>query len=101
MFHKKYMKENKVIDLSLLPPCKDTLVRHIRRANTISSIWKKSINSNIEIPDLSTCGWTTSGDIDWLGESFPENILVILINNSNKEIDEIFGSNKETDLEDL
>ena len=62
MFHKKYTKENKVIDLSLLPPCEDTLVRHIRRAHTISSIWKKSINSNIEIPDLSTCGWTTSGD---------------------------------------
>ena len=95
------MKENKVIDISLLPPCKDTLVRHIKRANTISSNCKKSINSNIEIPDLSTCGWTTSGGIDWLGEPFPENISDILINNSNNEIDEIFGSDEETYLEDL
>ena len=33
MFTKKYANENKIIDLSFLPPCDSTLPLHVKRAN--------------------------------------------------------------------
>ena len=36
IFNKKYIRHNKVIDLSSLPPCKRVLFSHSSRANSIS-----------------------------------------------------------------
>ena len=40
MFNKKYVKENKIIDMSLLPPCRSVLTLHIKRANFVAAMWK-------------------------------------------------------------
>ena len=81
--------------MSLIPPCKDSLTRHIIRENTIASLWKRSVVSNIEYPDFETCGWLSSGDIDWIGESYPDDAKGFLANDID-DLDEIFGSNEET-----
>ena len=43
IFNKKYIRQNKVIDLSSLPPCKRVLFSHSSRANSISHLWKSSL----------------------------------------------------------
>ena len=40
-FTKKYSKENKIVDLSTLPPCSSVLRLHTMRANLVSFIWKR------------------------------------------------------------
>ena len=38
---RSYSRDNKVIDLSLLPPCQTSLERHIRHANDVARIWRQ------------------------------------------------------------
>ena len=46
---KKYQNDNKIVDISLLPPYCSTLRLHILRANTIAYLWKQSQNAIIDI----------------------------------------------------
>ena len=45
-FMKKYIKENKTINLSLLQ-CRSTLSLHISRSNSIAFLWKKCTTADI------------------------------------------------------
>ena len=49
---KKHKRHNKIIDLSLLPPCKKCF----------------------EFPSLTENGWATTGDIVWIEEAFPAEV---------------------------
>ena len=100
VFQRRYTRENKIIDLSLLPPCKDTLSRHIKRANTIAYIWKNSPISMVELLDTSTCGWTACSEIDWMNVPFPEDVKDVLVNDL-EGVDDIYGYDEESDLEDI
>ena len=93
MFQRKYTRENNIFDLSLLPPCKDTFTRHIKRENTIAYIWNNSQQSIVEMTDISACGWTDSVDIDQINVPFPEDISDLLINNL-EGIDDIYGNDE-------
>ena len=46
MFDKKCTQKNKVIDLSLLPPCEFALVLHCKRANYVAKNLEKRSKSN-------------------------------------------------------
>ena len=48
LFLKKHTQQNKVIDLSLLPPCCSTLKLHVMRYNYVACIWKKTKTAYIE-----------------------------------------------------
>ena len=69
-----------------LPPCKDALYKHVRRANYQSAIWKKSLISKPDIPDPVGHGWKMSKVngtdmlvIDWMdGSPAPEAVLALL-----------------------
>ena len=65
---KKYTKGNKVIDLTLLPPCKTSLNLHLQRCNYIALIWKCS-------------GWNLNFDIKWCKDIFTTEIKDLLIEN--------------------
>ena len=39
IFEKKHKRHNKIIDLSLLPPCKSVLRLHSKRANAVAYLW--------------------------------------------------------------
>ena len=49
---KKYTRQNKVVDLSSLPPCNQVLQLHTARANTIAAIWKSSVIPMINLSEL-------------------------------------------------
>ena len=62
LFDKKYVRQGKAIDISLLPPCQSSLRLHILRSNIIAKIWKSSGERSINLPDLSTFGWKREPD---------------------------------------
>ena len=39
-----------VVDISLLPPCRENLKMHVRRANYQAPIWKKADQATPSIP---------------------------------------------------
>ena len=42
IFWKKLNKTSKVTDISLLPPCKNSLKKHANHANFIAGMWRKA-----------------------------------------------------------
>ena len=44
IFEKKHKKRNKIIDLSLLPPCKSVLRLYSKRANAVAYLWRNASN---------------------------------------------------------
>ena len=78
------MKEEKVIDLSLLPPSLSTLYLHILRSNYVARIWKCSLLNLVEYPSIMENGWMKNGEIVWVDNTFPDDIMDILV-------DENFG----------
>ena len=58
------------VDSGALPPCDDSLMQHIRRANYQAGIWRRCLVSKPDIPEPDGNGWTRAEDgsleIDWL-----------------------------------
>ena len=50
LFYQKHQSQNKILDISTLPPCELVLFLHVKRANYIASIWKKSKCSKACLP---------------------------------------------------
>ncbi len=42
IFWRKMIQEHKVVDISLLPPCSDSLRKHAERANYVARIWRRA-----------------------------------------------------------
>ena len=74
LFEKKYEKDDKIIDISLLPPCQSVLLLHAKRANFVAKILKCSNEAKPQIPDVEMHGWDVNGKIKWLEKEFPDNI---------------------------
>ena len=69
-------EENEINDL---PPTKDQLLQHVKRANYQSFIWKRALHGNPDITSPVGNGWSLSGDVlevVWM-ESLPapESVL--------------------------
>ena len=91
LFEKKYTKEKKVIDMSILPPCKSVLTLHIKRANYVAKMWKSSLTNWLDVTDeISENGWFPDGSTCWVDEIFPRDVKEILCNPSyvNDDFDE-------------
>ena len=88
MFMKKQTVQNKVIDLSILPPCKSSLLLHMERANYVASIWKRSKQAQIEYPELSSHGWNSDGSIHWTDETFPDDVAELYLEDDDNSDDE-------------
>ena len=72
-----------------LPPKRDALRKHIRRADYQAAIWKRSLESHPEIPSLAENGWKIVNEqlkIDWndLTPS-PDAVLELISCSCNKE----------------
>ena len=57
LFQRRYSDNNKIIDLSLLPPCQSTLKLHALKANLVAKIWKSADETNVDIPDVALEVW--------------------------------------------
>ena len=95
-----YEKKGKIIDLSLLPPCRESLVLQSERCNYLAKIWRSCLKGDMQHKDISNHGWTVDGEIDWVKESFPDDIQAILVN-ENRDNDDIYPDleNEESDSE--
>ena len=82
MFLKKYVSDNKCIDMSVLPLCRSVLQLHADRCN--------------DIPPIGSCGWYHDGSIQWIEKNLPEIIMDILLDR-DYDTDDEYGSNVETD----
>ena len=96
LFDKKYVRQGKAIDISLLPPCQSSLRLHILRSNIIAKIWKSSGERSINLPDLSTFGWKGNLAIDWQRQAFPDELTDLLL---DLEEDVTFGDDEESENE--
>ena len=97
MFAKKYTNENKVVDLSVLPPCQSVLRLHSKRANYVAKIWKSSLQPIIDVSQISEHGWTMEGQIQWVDVSFPDLVEDILL---DPNFDEDFEFESDVDSDD-
>lgn len=86
-FEKVFRTKSKIEDLSLLPPCRRSLILHLKRANYTARIWKLSLESVIDFADIKEHGWNTNGTICWTTDEFPDDILEILCKEENDDVD--------------
>jgi hypothetical protein len=96
LFQKKYVKENKVIDLSLLPPCRSSLILHLNRCNYVACMWKSSAVANITYPPPSQHGWTGEFEIHWHDEVFPTDLEMLLLNSTESDEEYEVGTDEES-----
>jgi hypothetical protein len=98
------------IDMSLLPPCKSTLKKHIMRTNYQEFMWK---HAHIQFPEVKSpggLGWfkMTEGDlqIDWTdGDIMLQDTLTVLesdkcsenTNEENSDVEETIEVDEEVD----
>ena len=102
LFEKKYMKNDKVIDMALLPPCKSVLLLHMKRANYVAKIWKSSLTSWLESDDITEHGWLPDGSTIWVDDIFPCEVEEILCDPTFDEEDvgeDELSDNDEEDCE--
>ena len=90
LFERKYAKEDKVINMSLLPPCNSVLILHIKRANCVAKMWKSSLTNWFDPDDISENGWLPDDLTYWVDDIFPRNVEEILCDPSfiNDDFDE-------------
>ncbi|GFN74406.1 hypothetical protein PoB_000091200 [Plakobranchus ocellatus] len=82
---------NENTDLSLLPPCLNSLNLHVTRANYQAMIWKRATESHPYVPAPVHNGWKFENDslvIDWGEEMFPREITDVLEDNLGSDIDD-------------
>ena len=98
LFQRKYRRDEKIIDLSILPPCKSVLLLHANRANYVAKIWKRSEEPQLQTPDIDIYGWKMNYEIKWFEKEFPDDIEDLLIDPAFDELEtDDFGRDEESD----
>ena len=96
-----YSREDKIIDLSLLPPCQSSLRLHSLRANAVANIWNDADQRTAHLPDLTLHGWNEDFRIRWFDDAFSKNVIDILMDpNFDMVDDDIYGADQESDKEE-
>lgn len=102
----KVLSASDGVDLSLLPPCQDSLYMHIQRANYQAYIWNNSIVHYPKIESPLDHGWELDEndklDYKWTnGEILPVELIDIINEIDEKEnMDNTDGhEDNESDLE--
>ena len=104
-FKRKYESENRISDLSLLPPCKSSLYLHILRSCYVARIWRLSLTSCPPLPAVENHGWTEEHQVKWIETAFPDDVSSILLTDGFEEEEYEEGSDEsdesdESDNED-
>jgi len=99
-FEKKYIKEGKVVDMALLPPCYSSLFLHIQRANYVAKIWRSSLVSQLNTEEISDHGWFANGDTYWVDDVFPREIEEILCDVTYDADDDVVEEDEQSSSED-
>eukprot|EP00794_Sanderia_malayensis_P002605 gene2605-biopygen2134 len=100
----KLEREKKIIDLSLLPPCKENLRLHILRANYVAMIFRQANGLMLQLDAPVDHGWNEAGSVRWSDTCYPEDISELLLNqvevNEELEAESVECSDSEDDFEE-
>ena len=66
IFREKLQKDNKIIDLSLLPPCQSSLELHCKRANFVAKMWRDASNPMLLSDNPIMHGWLPDMNTEWI-----------------------------------
>ena len=83
IFWRTFARDEKVIDLSLLPPCMSSLAKHIKRANFVARIWRQASTPIMQQDDHQLHGWNEDLSVDWILEAYPEDISDLLVSSED------------------
>ena len=86
--------ENKVIDLSTMPPCFSSLFLHLQRANYVPRIWKLILYASLSLPGNTDQGWDEDGRIKSIQQPLVDDITELLM------FDNDIDGNSENNFED-
>ena len=100
---KKFEREKKITDFSLLLPCEANLKLHIKRANYVASIFRKAGHWILNPEDQTSHGWDETGRVIWSSVCYPKDVFQLLIGyEENEEITHVEGySDLEEDFDDV
>lgn len=81
------LSSHKGVDLSLLPPCRSSLEKHMKQANYQALIWRSALEQYPKIPEPAGNGWTadSSGNlnIDWCDDPILPTELIDILSDEN------------------
>ena len=97
LFDRKFTKQNKITDVSLLPPCQHTLRLHILRSNFIAREWRSAVLCSYEAGNIADNGWTESLELRWLEKVMPDDMQELFIDH---DCEDFVGNSDESDTED-
>lgn len=80
LFEKKYTKEGKVVDISLLVLCNFVLILHIQWANYAPKMWKPSLTNWLDWDSISEKECFPDGSTYWVDDIFLRDVEEILCN---------------------
>ncbi|KAG1650929.1 TBC1 domain family member 31 [Nymphon striatum] len=87
-------------DLSLLPPCRDTLNLRSKRCNYVAKVWKSSLQATIEFDVITANGWSEEGKVIWMNEAFPPDVTEILMDTEeDSDLDETLDGESDSDYD--
>ncbi len=79
IFWKKLKATNKVIDISLFPPCQSSLEKHAKRANYVAMIWRQASFPLINEECPTDHGWLSDYQVAWIDEAYPPDVEELLV----------------------
>ena len=75
----------KIQDLSLLPPCQQSIRLYFKRSNYVAKIWKTCLIPMQCYPSINEHGWSEDGTIVWTESILPDNIYELLLNENEND----------------
>ena len=79
LFDCTYSREDKIIDLFSIPPCRSFLRLDSLSANAVAKIWNDADQRTVHLPDLTLHRWNQDFRIRWFDDAFPQNVINILM----------------------
>ena len=103
IFWEKYNKSKKVIELSMLPPCKANLIFHVQRSNYVAYLMRSTVlKPNVE--HFTDHGWSEDGKAIWCKDYLPDEMADVLyddaVESKKKENQENEGTEELFDEEE-
>ena len=89
-----------MIDLSLLPPCKKSLLLHVSRANYISNIWRQSSTAVTRLGEPQNHGWNDDYTLRWCDTPYPNDTAEFLVNQNSNDVHVDDMEEEDIDAED-
>lgn len=92
------------VDMSLLPPCRKSLMQHIERVNHQVGIWKRADIAKPDIPRTTDHGWTMTAEgmrpLWYIGECQPHDLGEIAEEQEESETDSDSSSESEDERDE-